>query len=554
MPNSTALDSSIEGAAHDVFITGTGSLPEAGQMAGSLPRRDKLEQLAMVFVRSSYAMFLILTSVYCVLAFNPFTYADIVRFSIFSWLPSLIRLHPLLYWTVFAALSMSLRRDLLEKRTRLFTAGFILFGLLAGVRLSIRPLLSNLSNDGSSLILGFVTLLPLLWVAAIDFRRRPDRACWKASADNKPDNILFVVLATLAYLLIIHLLLGLVLCLTDNSRVLSGREVVIGELSSLLAHFTIFAFLYVVLRLIQAATARLNSTKAEFICCDILAMLAVYLFMKNMVLASISFSGPLARLYALALSMSLILFTASLSMRMWPPNAPIDSGLELVLLPLLAVAPKRSSSWRVKVLSFVLVALVCIGAPLVFATTDWDFLAQKILVLFVWVFTFVVLFSILPPKRAFRNGLSIMLVLLMAALAANRLVARWQQERTPVGNGLSISEIADRYSAYDVSCRLARGILSTPVDLRKVFSIKSAVARVPQGNADGKSAAEPPPIDPDTFFGFLKQNTNILPTEHVKPVDIQLTDGGPARTQWDKPNIFIVVVDSLRPDYLSPYN
>ena len=44
-----------------------------------------------------------------------------------------------------------------------------------------------------------------------------------------------------------------------------------------------------------------------------------------------------------------------------------------------------------------------------------------------------------------------------------------------------------------------------------------------------------------------------MPSVKVEPVEVKLVEDL-KRTSGDKPNIFIFVVDSLRPDYLSPYN
>jgi hypothetical protein len=57
----------------------------------------------------------------------------------------------------------------------------------------------------------------------------------------------------------------------------------------------------------------------------------------------------------------------------------------------------------------------------------------------------------------------------------------------------------------------------------------------------------------DEFCRFLGEQTNIPAYISVRPVDIKLVD--PLTLAPDpKPNIFVIVVDSLRKDYVSPYN
>jgi arylsulfatase A-like enzyme len=59
-------------------------------------------------------------------------------------------------------------------------------------------------------------------------------------------------------------------------------------------------------------------------------------------------------------------------------------------------------------------------------------------------------------------------------------------------------------------------------------------------------------VDPE-FYKFLSRNTNLPRSSPVKPVDVKIVEQlHPTAAQ--RPNIFIFVIDSLRADYLSPYN
>ncbi|MFN8007899.1 MAG: sulfatase-like hydrolase/transferase [Terriglobia bacterium] len=82
--------------------------------------------------------------------------------------------------------------------------------------------------------------------------------------------------------------------------------------------------------------------------------------------------------------------------------------------------------------------------------------------------------------------------------------------------------VLDRYAKYDISFQLARQIIS------------------------------PPQLD-DSLFEFLTHHTNIPRSVHINPTDINFVENlqgnlGP------RPHVFIFVIDSLRRDYLSPYN
>src|SRR5581483_6266096 len=55
-----------------------------------------------------------------------------------------------------------------------------------------------------------------------------------------------------------------------------------------------------------------------------------------------------------------------------------------------------------------------------------------------------------------------------------------------------------------------------------------------------------------SFYTFLRHNTNLAPEAPAAPADTSLVaDLKPS--PGPKPNIFLFVIDSLRQDYLSPY-
>jgi phosphoglycerol transferase MdoB-like AlkP superfamily enzyme len=65
-------------------------------------------------------------------------------------------------------------------------------------------------------------------------------------------------------------------------------------------------------------------------------------------------------------------------------------------------------------------------------------------------------------------------------------------------------------------------------------------------------AIAPEPSD-GNFYRFLTKNTNIPRSIPISPAEVKLVEHLSSETR-SKPNIFIVVIDSLRRDYLSPYN
>jgi arylsulfatase A-like enzyme len=90
-------------------------------------------------------------------------------------------------------------------------------------------------------------------------------------------------------------------------------------------------------------------------------------------------------------------------------------------------------------------------------------------------------------------------------------------------DGAASAAEVDAWTGYDNSLRIVREVLS------------------------------PPRGDESSFYGYLAANTNIPASVRVAPVDISLADLDRSPSSV-RPHVFVIVVDSLRRDYLSPYN
>jgi arylsulfatase A-like enzyme len=151
------------------------------------------------------------------------------------------------------------------------------------------------------------------------------------------------------------------------------------------------------------------------------------------------------------------------------------------------------------------------------ARMDWNYLLQKLIVTSVWLAVFAAIYR--TPLRVPTGPRSVSAMLLMAI---GVVIGFRTLEATPLLQ--SHLKLLDHYAGYDVSFRLIRDILAPPV-------------------ASGDEA----------FYRFLSQNTNIPRSTAVAPAEVNLVERFEAN-HTSKPHIFIFVIDSLRRDYLSPYN
>ena len=79
-----------------------------------------------------FGAYFALTSLYCLLAFLPYTYYSLIKSPAYSWMPWFVRHHALLFWLAGLAAATAYRRP--KKR-----AGYFIFlGILACVGLFLR--------------------------------------------------------------------------------------------------------------------------------------------------------------------------------------------------------------------------------------------------------------------------------------------------------------------------------------------------------------------------------------------------------------------------------
>ena len=133
---------------------------------------------AATFLKLIWGIFLVLTSVYCLLAFLPYTYFALIKAPAYSWMPWFAHHHSPLYWLALLAAAIASQSG---KKTR---ADALLFGTLAlaGIYLAVRPFMPTLQNNWAAYRWSLIALLPLVMTAAWDLRQH-----WPAAKDEHKD-------------------------------------------------------------------------------------------------------------------------------------------------------------------------------------------------------------------------------------------------------------------------------------------------------------------------------------------------------------------------------
>lgn len=483
--------------------------------------------------RVCFGLFILLTSLYCLLVYIPFTRQSVVELNLVSWLSIFVKFHTLIYWVVLSFLTVTLVPDLRRPATKRLTRAFIIVHILLGVFLLFHPILSNLPTDERSFIWAVIALFPVFWLAAIDYAghhhefKETDRAKGRFSYLTFAASALFLSLLYVGVFDLRYMKKGLV-----SFR---WTELLVAVIWSIASHLLAFTFIFVILRLIRAVSNRFATpAKASFFLYHLLASVICVLTFRKVIFAAISFNNHFADIFSIVISLAGTAFVSGFSLRLKgfrskAQRAEIDSTFKFAST-LKRWVTNQKSLWVARGLLIAGVAVFAYAVPASIASTDWNSLGQMLSVIPVWLVTCALFGKIRLSRQARAYSVLVLILIAVSSFGAYRVLGASESRWPGIlrDRELEVGDLLERYANYDISFGLARKLLSP-------------AAGDPN---DGMSENQ-------VFFEMLRHNTNL--TAEIGPVTVNLVqDLKPTAKQ--KPNIFIFVIDSLRQDYVSAYN
>ena len=364
----------------------------------------------------------------------------------------------------------------------------------------LRAALSQLEPSAVALALALLSLVPPAWIALMDLPRGALRApADAAGADAVSRDFAACALAALAVTLT-HALSALPFVFP-----LGLRGAGLGGLRSLLLHLVVFSGVFAAICVVRGLSRLISPHAAveAWLARGVLAI-ALALFLSRVVLPPLALVGVRGALVAAA-------FGAALAAAFGPRATGAGPGLDQALSGLV---PRWATRSRAGAIGWLAVA--AIGVWLIeqqAAKSDWNFVVAKTAAVASWLIALAAALRILPARTP-RAGV-VPFALCFVLLGVNEAVSR-------VGD--TAAQAAEVWNGHDASIRLIADALATPAS-----------------------------VSDTGFVDFLQLHTNIPRSTHVAPVTIDLAalDGAPAAL---RPHIFVFVIDSLRRDYVSPYN
>jgi len=448
--------------------------------------------------------YFVLTSLYCLLAYLPYTFFFLVKAPPYAWMPWFVHHQAALYWLAVAAATAANWPLAEMRKSSRFLAGAALLAV-TGFYLTFRPFLPVLEDNRAAYLWGLAALLFL--IALVFWKPRTKSASTLDAAQSRPFAYSAALLVAVVISVIYELGARIHFYFADGSLVFHTTD---AELTAwtLLTHVTLALAVISLVNLVFLLAARTPKPQAARRCAvSALVCIALWSTLYRFLEGALSFRGWEAHLYAASLSLALTVWGFPLVMPFLElqRNARSASSFPVVAWSALAAA-----------------AVLAIAFPYLIGGADWSGFLEGIVTMTIWITVSLCLFR-LRPARAQYSVFTVTALLVASAAGYEAMRASeifWSRPLGATDDEISLS--LEAYAGHDASFQLAHQIL---------------------GNARNQVCGD--------LCRILREYTNVRDT-HAR-TDVQLV-GQLSPSNQTRPNIFIFVIDSMRPDYLGAYN
>ncbi len=469
-----------------------------------------------IAARLIYAVLGLITSVYCMLAYLPDIYVSFIQAPLNPWLPLFIRLHSYVYCAVSLFLGITLLAERRSGRERRMSLEFVVVqAAIVAFFLWKRPF-SSLGNNSLSFLWSLAVLFPVFWLGLLDHYAESESREFESSGQTSHLPISIALQGGLAIGILLPGMLWLSYISAGRGAALKGVDLLAWAWAiGIQLLFAVFAVSC--LNLALTLCSRIQERRCRTFCVYGFASGAMALFFMRVVLPCIPFAGREADIYSAALAVTIVCFAGGFRRRIQAFRSYAQSA---------SVAGNRPRNLRFENGALILILLTAMYVvPSYIGIMDWNFILARMWAAVLWLVVIALLMHLSPSRTAKRYP-----VLLLAMLCAGTFVASRFSQR----DSSSMGALQKRHPAW----------------IEAIGHHTASDASFGAVSALWAGSEEKPC---DEFCRFLREQTNIPAYISIEPVDIKLVSPLTPAPET-KPNIFVVVVDSLRKDYVSPYN
>lgn len=445
-------------------------------------------------IRVAWGIMLLLTSTYCLLAYLPYTYFELIKSPAYAWMPWFAAHQGVIYLLALAGLAFAE----FPKRT---PSGYVAFGLLAayGVYLTAFPFLVRLANDAAAYRWSLVALAPLMLAGGVGIAQHWPEQNRRDGGSMLPYSTAVAIGCVVA---VIYGAGSAIQVYADKRTFSLSRAGVELGAWSILSHALVAVIVVSALNLIVLGSRQTRfPRRARLIAIGVIAAGLLWFLLDGFLNSAFSMTGWTAQIYAASVAISLVLWAG------WV---------------VLALIPAQAPSKAVWIVAAVLLALSAMALPTVIGGSDWNGVLLATFTVIFWIGLSLCFFQLRGTRTGY-SAVVIVAVLVVCGFVYKSLQATEIFWARPLGStDDEVARAMENYAERNASFQLAHHLL---------------------GNARNAPC--------DDLCRILREYTNIRDAEAKS--DLQLVDHL-AHTNGERPNIFIFVIDSMRPDYLGAYN
>jgi len=467
-------------------------------------------------LRAVSGTYFVLTSLYCLLAFLPYTFVAFIKTPPYAWMPWLAHHQAALYWSATGAELLSAWPFPWRRDKRLLVGIGVLFA--GGVYVTLRPFLQGLESDSAAYSWSLISLLPLIGIAVWQYSRAVGQRGSAAGIEGDAEPFGFSAGLLVAVVVSLIYTIGARVRLYGDTHAWGfhwqDAEVAFWSLVSHLALAIVVLSTLNLIFLAAAKTSKPQTVRRGLVGTLIAVVLSFVLtrFLGN----AMSFEGWSAYLYASAFALTLTLWGFSMVEPFLTRNTT-----KLASSP--ALVSKLSSGQAIATwIVMVMITVLALGSRSLIGGEDWNGFVESTSALLFWIAMSLCVYR-LRPARANYSAVVIFGVLLAGVFVYKGLQVTeifWGKSVGSTDDEISLK--LEEYGAGDASFLLAHHML---------------------GNGRGEVCGD--------LCRITREYTNVRDT-HTQ-TEVRLVDNL-SPTQGARPNIFVFVIDAMRPDYLGAYN
>lgn len=471
--------------------------------------------------RAAVAVFCVLTWAYGLIISIQFAFEQFIRPQLFPWVTHFVTWHHAWYWAAFLISAATLIPDLAALRTNRRSAGgwlavgYLLFFFAIGVHLIGAPYLVTLDGGDRPLVIVPGALLPLVWLALIDHLNASFPIVDRPGHVTDSRRVFAASIATALLVWSVHI--ALAATRSDISGGLSGRVTTAVWALALDVGAALAACIALTMASTIAATRR-HSFKWEFAFVVALIAVAITEFVRRLVLPSLAFDEMSAATGAIPFGVAIAVMWSGWRARQRRGDRPADTALPL-LMSLFDGRSVRS------ILGLCIVPFTAAVAFRAVEQVDWALIMNRLIAL---IETALIFGFFLARFRARQEDAWSIWRVVVAPVAALGILAA-----LPVAGNTLVAVTAN--PQFQAELAIERLPTNDP--------LAAAVARV-------WIEQQPPNMD------YHRAVTTSSITRSSERIAVPSTTYGSTSIEVSAPppNVFIFLIDSLRRDYLSPYN